>query len=46
MVVGSCDQLGNWVADRDSCKMTWTEGHVWTSEEITVRAESYKDAIF
>ena len=37
-VVGSIPELGNW--EEFTCKMTWTEGHVWVSQDLFVQNTS------
>lgn len=38
-IVGSLEQLGNWQSfDSDNCSLTWTQGHVWTSNIMAIRS--------
>ena len=37
--MGSIPEVGNW--QTYECKMTWTEGHVWVSQDLYVTSNSY-----
>mmetsp|Transcript_13675 Transcript_13675/g.21431 ORF Transcript_13675/g.21431 Transcript_13675/m.21431 type:complete len:111 (+) Transcript_13675:301-633(+) len=39
-IVGNIDELGNW-NDHTRCKLRWTEGHVWESDNLDIQTKSY-----
>ena len=38
-VMGSIVELGNW--NDFVCKMTWTEGHIWVTDNLVVKSAPY-----
>ena len=38
-VLGSIEELGNW--QDFTCKMTWTDGHIWVTNDLFVSASHF-----
>jgi hypothetical protein len=38
--VGNIDELGKWT-DFEKCKLKWTEGHFWVSENLVILNKPY-----
>ena len=39
-VIGNCEELGNWT-DFEKCKIRWTEGHNWVTENLVISSRSH-----